>query len=304
MNNQSRIVLAPAKVNLSLAITQKRADGFHDIQTVFQSISLYDRIEVSLTDGGICCLCGDISGEKNLAYRAAQEFLNFYQEKYGVKNNVGVKINIQKKIPVQAGLGGGSSDAAAVLRTMNHLLVNPLAEHLTEPLTEEELIQCAQGCGSDTAFFIRGGTQWGEGTGTNLTALPPISEMDLIVVKPFSGVRTPDAFRKFDEIGSLATLNRALWIDLLNKKEKKPIAQNLMNSLEQAAYRLLPEVEEIKNLLLANGCYGALMSGSGSAVFGILKDKKQGEKIAKVFAGKGFSNTWVVKTIRELPRIV
>lgn len=290
-------VLAPAKVNLSLAITQKRADGFHELETVFQAISLYDIVEVSLTEKkGLTCLCGELSGEENLAYRAAQLFLEYVYQKHSIKNEVGVEIRIQKNIPVQAGLGGGSSDAAAVLRVMNQLFSNPLAE--------EELFQCAQSCGSDTAFFLKGKTQWGQKTGTDLTELPPLTEMDLILVKPSAGISTIEAYNIFDDIGSLGSLGYERWVNLLQGGDKQKIAQNLTNSLEVAAFKLLPELKNIKEVLLQNGCYGALMSGSGSVVFGILRDKKQGEEMVKRLTNEGLATTWLVKTIHDLPDIV
>ncbi|NLI93903.1 MAG: 4-(cytidine 5'-diphospho)-2-C-methyl-D-erythritol kinase [Peptococcaceae bacterium] len=295
MKDLSIEVLAPAKVNLSLAITEKRTDGFHGLQTVFQTISLYDRIQVSLSGKGIICDCGDLSGENNLAYQAAKAFLEAHQKREVHYQQTGVKIQIEKKIPSQAGLGGGSSDAAAVLRAMNHLY--------SDSLSYEEMLQCAKRCGSDTAFFLRGGTQWGEGTGTTLTDLPSGPEMNLILVKPLGGVSTGEAYRTFDETGEYGSLDKELWVDLLKNKDICKIGQNLTNSLESAAFKLLPEIEYIKKLLLEKGCYGALMSGSGSVVFGILHGQEQGETIASELAQKVNCTVWLAKTIGPLSDI-
>ncbi|RNC28678.1 MAG: 4-diphosphocytidyl-2-C-methyl-D-erythritol kinase [Candidatus Dichloromethanomonas elyunquensis] len=290
MKNLSIEVLAPAKVNLSLAIKDKRADGFHHIETIFQSISLFDRLEVKVIDQGITCKCGRLSGKDNLAYRAAQAFLEMVQKKDLFDQTAGVEIRIEKNIPLQAGLGGGSSDAAAVLKVMNQLFGNPLAA--------EDLLACAKRCGSDTAFFLRGGTQWGEGTGADLTDLSPTPDLDIVLVKPPGGVSTAAAYRTFDEIGKYASLNRELWVELLKNKDTIKIGQNLINSLEDAAFKLLPEIAFIKKQLLDSGCCGALMSGSGSAVFGILDKREQGEAITDKLVQKGF-DTWLVKTIQE-----
>lgn len=281
-------ILAPAKINLSLAVTQTRSDGFHNLQTVFQAVSLFDRIKVTLTDWGITCMCGSLSGEKNLAYRAAEAFWRTYQDR-GTLKKAGVDIEIEKGIPIQAGLGGGSSDAAAVLLALNQLLGSPLSYN--------ELLRCALQCGSDTAFFLKGGTQWGEGTGTDLTDLPAAPAMDLILVKPPVGINTGIAYRTFDQKGHYGSLNKKKWIDLFTRRDIPGIGQSLFNSLESAAFTISPEIEAVKQQLLAQGCLGALMSGSGSVVFGILRTPEQGEAIAKEWTGHEGYSVWLVKTI-------
>jgi len=196
MTKKSTVVYDPAKINLALAITAKRTDGYHNLQTLFQSVSLFDRIEVRLNGQGISCNCGALSGENNLAYKAAEVFL----EKLGIigsaptaDRKAGVEIDIEKYIPIEAGLAGGSSDAAAVLRAMNHLY--------TYPFSYLELLDIARKLGSDTAFCLKGGTQWGEGTGTDLTELTAAPEMDILLVKPSRGVSTVNAYHLFDESG-------------------------------------------------------------------------------------------------------
>lgn len=289
MKNDSLVVPAPAKINLSLAITDKRADGFHGLATVFQSISLSDRVEVKLTKQGITCWCGSLSGKENLAYKAAQAFFQQLSAMGETKSRAGVEIKIDKRIPWQAGLGGGSSDAAAVLRALNTLLDNALST--------DQLLQCAKLCGSDTAFCLRGGTQWGEGTGTDLSDLPPCPEMHLLLVKPTTGVNTAEAYKLFDKVGNFARPDKKLWVELLQGKDLKQIGENLTNSLETAAFQLLPEIRRIKEQLIQGGCLGSLMSGSGSTVFGILQDESQGKRLAAQFAKLGIFQTCLVKTI-------
>ena len=281
--------IAPAKINLALAVTGLRADGYHMIQTVFQTISLYDQIEVELKGEGITCACGNLSGENNLAYKAAARFMDELEGKRSISENVGISISIEKNIPLQAGLAGGSTDAAAVLRSLNKLY--------SHPFSYEELLEIAAQCGSDTAFCLKGGTQWGEGTGTALTKLPQAPEMNLILVKPTQGVNTSEAYQLFDEIGNLSTLDKALWDETLQKGNREQIGKMLFNSLEDAAFLLVPEINTIKDLLLESGCWGALMSGSGSSVFGILPDRESGLNIQESLANRGFHETWLVKTI-------
>ncbi|KUO60510.1 MAG: 4-diphosphocytidyl-2C-methyl-D-erythritol kinase [Gracilibacter sp. BRH_c7a] len=286
----SRIeTIAPAKINLALAVTGLRADGFHMIQTVFQTISLFDRIEVELKGEGITCACGDLSGESNLAYKAAASFIEELKGKQNISGNMGITITIEKNIPLQAGLAGGSADAAAVLRGLNKLY--------SHPFSYEELLEIAASCGSDTAFCLKGGTQWGEGTGTNLTKLPQAPELNLLLVKPIKGVNTSEAYRLFDETGEISFLDKDLWADVLQKGDGEQIGKLMVNSLEKSAFMLVPEIKHIKELLLEGGCWGALMSGSGSAVFGILPDIETGIGLTKSLVNEGFLETWIVKTI-------
>ncbi|MGI6450612.1 MAG: 4-(cytidine 5'-diphospho)-2-C-methyl-D-erythritol kinase [Desulfitobacteriia bacterium] len=292
MKETSLELQAPAKINLALAIKAPRADGYHDLETIFQTISLADRVRVTLSPKrGICCSCGHLSGEQNLAYQAARLFREHYQNTRRAASLPGIEIEIAKHIPLEAGLAGGSSDAAAVLWALNFLCANPF--------TEQELLLLAQRCGSDTAFCLRGGTQWGEGKGTELAELPPAPEMDIVIAKPSAGISTAKAYRLFAEIGSYSSLDRELWVKILQSQDREKVGQQLFNSLEIAAFRLLPEIRLIKELLLKEGCLGALMSGSGSAVFGIVRDKRQGERVREVLAESGFHNTWLVKTVKH-----
>ncbi|MCM1565075.1 MAG: 4-(cytidine 5'-diphospho)-2-C-methyl-D-erythritol kinase [Dehalobacter sp. 4CP] len=288
MKENSVVVLAPAKINLALAVNDIRADGYHSLETVFQSVSLFDRVEITLQGGGISCLCGELSGEKNLAYQAAGLFLDEYKTRTSGAIP-GVEIKIEKHIPLQAGLAGGSSDAAAVLIGLNRLLSNPFSY--------EHLVGLAKQCGSDTAFCLLGGTAWGEGTGSELQELPPAPEMDIILVKPEQGVSTADAYRLFDKRAEFSKLNQQRWVSVLSAARIDTIGRMLSNDLENIVFDLVPKISVLKRLLLEGGCLGALMSGSGSTMFGIVKDYSQGEKMRKVLAEKGYHQTWLVKTI-------
>lgn len=291
MQRLSQIIEAPAKINLALAVTNKRADGMHSLETVFQTISLCDRIEVSLAKNGIVCHCGELSGEKNLAFKAASLFISRYQDVYPHDNRAGAEITIDKRIPQQAGLGGGSSDAAAVIKALNDLYSNPFSY--------PQLLELARKCGADTAFFLKGGTQWGEETGSQLTELPAAPEMEMILVKPESGVDTAQAYYIFDEIGSYSGLSLDVWRVLLKRGDKQAICKNLFNALEPAAFQLVSEIREIKILLRQFGCEGVLMTGSGSAVFGMIPDAAHREKVVSGLHSAGYHRYWIVRTIQS-----
>jgi len=293
MKGKSITVLAPAKINLSLAVTGIRPDGYHQLKTVFQAVSLYDQVKVELEGEGISCCCGELSGRNNLAYKAAQIFLAGIKEKDKSAGKTGIRITIDKEIPLQAGLAGGSTDAAAVLKALNRLFNNPFSY--------KELLVQAAGCGADTAFCLKGGTQWAEGIGLSLEELPPAPSMELVLAKPVRGVNTFEAYRLFDTIGDFAQLDKGLWIQTLQEGKIEEIGKILVNSLEKPAFFLVPEIKQIKDLLTREGCQGVLMSGSGSAVFGILPDRSYGTKIRRTLADEGFFPNWQVQTIMGCP---
>ncbi|MFA6807524.1 MAG: 4-(cytidine 5'-diphospho)-2-C-methyl-D-erythritol kinase [Eubacteriales bacterium] len=284
------VLYAPAKINLALAITGRRKDGFHELQTIFQSVSLYDFVRVEVTnEEGITCVCGALSGEKNLAFRAAKIFLEELGKKTKNTFNFGIKITIHKRIPLQAGLAGGSSDAATVFRALNIIY--------DRPFTKWELLACAKKCGSDTAYCLFGGTYWGEGTGVILSELPAVPQMNIIIVKPEEGMETGEAYRLFDEFGKFSELNKEQWEEVLKEKSVRKLGSLLVNVLEPVSIQIVPKIGKIKNILLEEGCYGGLMSGSGSSVFGILPKENNGLKIMGRLKKEGFNNLWLVKSI-------
>lgn len=285
MRRNKVIMFAYAKVNLGLAITGRRPDGYHELQSVMQSIGLHDRITVSITESGIECSCGELSGSENLAYRAAQLYLA------GLDRMKGIHIEIEKNIPVQAGLAGGSSDAAATLQALNILF--------QEFYSQEQLHEIAIRLGADVAFCLVGGTQWATGVGECLEPLPSAPRLDLIVIKPSQGVNTGEAYRVFDEEGKSTVLDSQAWKNALKLGTVREISQLLSNDLEQASMKILPEIVCIKEALLKEtGCLGALMSGSGSAVFGILESREQAEEVATRFRKMGY-DVWVTQTVER-----
>jgi 4-diphosphocytidyl-2-C-methyl-D-erythritol kinase len=275
-------MFAYAKINLGLAIVGRRSDGYHELQSVMQSIELHDTVKVERLGHSLVCHCGELSGSGNLAYKAAVLFLR------DIGVNDGIIIEIDKQIPLQAGLAGGSSDAAAVL-----LLLNEIYQ---KPLSFEELKRLALMCGSDVCFCLTGGTMWATGRGEELEALPALPKMELVLVKPRDGIDTGEAYCRFDAFGQNGSLNKQHWQHVLEKGLIKEIAELMYNDFESVSAAMVPEVSYLKQELLRNGCYGSIMSGSGSTVFGIARDKEHAAWVGRRLLQKGFDQVWCTTT--------
>lgn len=273
---------AYAKINLALAIQGIREDGYHELQSVMQSIALHDIVRIREQGNKVVCRCGALSGSGNLAYKAAVLFL----ERCG--QTAGIEIEIEKNIPIQAGLAGGSTDAAATLRLLNQLY--------EEPLDSNELLELAARCGADVAFCLRGGTMWATGRGEQLELLPTAPKMDFVLIKPYAGVNTKEAYHRFDLIGRGGHLTRASWEKALTQ-DSEQVAELLYNDLEPASSQIVPQILDIKQHLIDAECYGALMSGSGSSVFGIAKGRQHALDVARQLRKSGFNNVWVTTTV-------
>lgn len=260
-------VSAPAKINLALDITGKREDGYHLLETVFQSISVYDKLDISLKENkGIdlsCSIPWIPCNEKNLAYKAAAAFTEY------TGFGKGVKINLEKKIPSQAGMGGGSSDAAAVLKGMNVLA--------GEPLSSEELCSIAAGLGADVPFFIYGGTAYAEGIGEKLEVLPLLKDVIIVAAKGKGGISTPEAYRRIDALETLThPKTQELRNALKNGADKNTLWQYCGNVFEEVTD--LKDVADIRSFMLRSGAAFSCMSGSGAAVFGIFNNIDDAKK--------------------------
>ena len=243
---------AYAKVNLTLAVGEKRPDGYHEVVSVMQRVSLCDTLTAEQTREGITLTCSDPalpSGEENLAHRAASLFFR----ETGIAG--GAALTLEKRIPSQAGLGGGSSDAASVLLALRKLYA--------PALSDTELETMAAALGSDVPFFIRGGTQLATGRGEVLSPLPPLTDGWFVIVKPTESFSTPAMYRRLDELPPACTpplppLQGGL----------PALASGLFNRFE-AAIPAGSAVWDIKAQLAAYGALASLLSGSGSAVFGL-----------------------------------
>ena len=254
---------AYAKINISLDVTGKRPDGYHDMLMVMQSVTLCDELSLTLTEDGVCRAGCDLhfvpSDERNLAVKAAKLFFSHC----GLEGT-GVRIDIKKHIPVGAGMAGGSSDAAAVLRALNRLS--------GKNLSCERLEELAAHIGSDVAFCIAGGTRLASGRGEILSPLPPLPDCHIAICKPDFSTSTPDFFRKLDAVKLRCHPDTAGIQAALAAGDLGQIARRMYNVFEDVPDRRHSAIAHIKSRMLDCGALGAVMTGTGSAVFGIFDD--------------------------------
>lgn len=260
------LVRGNAKINLTLNITGKLQDGYHSVDMIMQSVSLADDVYVDIADGNGITLSvsnPDIpTDERNTAFKAAQIFLN----ESGITDK-SVNIKIKKNIPSQAGIAGGSADAAAVFIALNQLT--------DKPFSTDQLCEMGKKVGADVPFCIIGGTCKATGTGTELEKLGDIPDCTILICKPDINISTPVAYKLCDEFGyDEERLNSKNIIGGINTGNLYTVTSNLYNKFEEVLN--LGEVEKIKNIMLLYGAMGALMSGSGPTVYGIFdsSDKK------------------------------
>lgn len=251
---------AYAKLNISLDVGKRREDGFHEMTMVMQSISLADAVTVTLNDTGKVCARTSLpfipGDERNLAVKAALCYL----EAIG-RQGQGALIEIQKAVPVGAGMGGGSSDAAAVLRAMNALF-----DHA---LSTAELEQLSCSVGSDVAFCVAGGTALATGRGEKLEALPALPDCAFVVCKPEFSISTPELFRKLDQMPLRRHPDTAGLMAAIREGQLGQVCRRMYNVFEDVDDRRMRTVADIKSRLLDAGALGAVMTGTGSAVFGV-----------------------------------
>lgn len=260
-------VPAYAKINLTLEVGALRPDGYHEVTSVMQTIGLADTLLISVASAGIAVSCDapDVpAGEGNLAYQALALLAPLLPG--------GVRLDINKRIPRAAGLGGGSSDAAAALRGANALY--------NLGLSEPELLAAAARVGSDVPFFILGGTVLAEGRGELVTRLPSLPVFWLVLVKPGFGVKTGDVYRLYRKGENKARTPRLL--KAMEAGNREDIISALGNDLEGVTCTLHPEVAALKERLLELGAARAVMAGSGPTVYGVFP----GEAEARLTAGK------------------
>lgn len=280
------IVYAPAKINLGLEVTGKRPDGYHNLRTVFCQVSLFDQLTIEEIDDGIVIQCDNPMipvDERNTVYKA----INILKTKFDVKK--GVKVSIKKEIPVEAGLGGGSSDAAAVLLGLNSLWeLN---------LTNQKLIDIAVKIGADVPYFILGKTQFAKGIGETLTELPAFSKKKLIVCVPKKRVNTKRAFELIDSKRFVTNRQKMRFLLLaLREQNLNKVSRSLFNDFEEVILGKIPDINYIKKTMIKNGALGAVLTGSGSGVFGIFDNEKKRKRAFQVLK-KEYKQTFLVETL-------
>lgn len=253
-----------AKVNLTLHILGPRGNGFHEIDSIMQSVSLHDTLRLTEIEKGIKVFCKDRrvpEGEKNIAYKAVQAFFAL------IEVGKGVEIVIDKHIPVAAGLAGGSSNAAATLFGLNVLF--------DTRISKVKLEVAAADIGGDVPFCLSGGRARVRGKGEVIQPMSPMADTWIVLVKPSFGIPVKLAYDEFDKV----------WAKKLreSKEPPSPVApapsEVLHNDLEEAVFKKYPDLAKIKERFIKLGAVGAAMSGSGPTVFGIAKSKEDGERL-------------------------
>lgn len=260
-------VKCPGKINISLDVVGKREDGYHLLKTIMQNVSLFDEVTVKKSDRDINLYCnnGHIPcNSSNTAYKAASIII----DKFNIKS--GVDIIIQKRIPVAAGLAGGSADAAGVIKAMDQLFeLN---------LSTEDMMKIGIKIGADVPFCILQSTALAEGIGEILTPLSPLGDVWCVLAKPDISISTKEVYSKLkiDEIPKHP--NTLKLQEYIEKSDIENMALSMINVLETVTIKENPVIFDIKNIMMEFHALGSLMSGSGPTVFGIFEDKAAAEK--------------------------
>lgn len=294
------IIKAYAKINLGLDVVRKRADGYHDVKMIMQTIDIFDTLDINLgiensenaVDlgglGKISVVCGDENvpcDETNLVCKSAKAFLEYT----GKKADISVKIG--KNIPVGAGLAGGSTDAASVLRALNILLKTELSD--------TELMKIAKNIGADVPFCVVGNTYLAEGIGEILTPVKSNIKFDILLVKPPFSVSTPSVYKSLvlDENTTHPDIDKIK--NALEDGNVSVIYENLGNTLEDVTLKMYGEVGKIKENLKNLGASAVLMSGSGPSVFAIFDDRQKLDGAYKIMKEK-YKQTYLTSTINNV----
>lgn len=267
---------APAKVNLNLHVTGRRQDGYHELITRMQKLDLCDRVKLELTESGdieLFCDSQEVGPDRsNLAVRAARRFFQIHEQ----SGPHGLRIKLDKQIPVAAGLGGGSSDGAAVLKGLNELF--------GFPFSEAELMDCGRGLGADVAFFLSDHPAvLATGIGDCLQEVATVDQYHYLLVNP--GVRVATRW-VYDNYRLTKKSDKFIFAGSLNTEQQEFAPAALHNDLEAVTIARHPIIARVKELLMETGAAGALMSGSGPTVFGLYEDTRSLEAAALLLTRK------------------
>ena len=255
---------ALAKINLGLDVVRRREDGYHEVRMIMQTIHLYDLLEIQKIREPEIQIVSNLSflpvNENNLVYKAAR----LLQEEFALTD--GISIKLTKRIPVAAGMAGGSTDAAAMLYAMNQLY--------DLGLSRRELMKRGVQIGADVPYCLMRGTALAEGIGEKLTPLPPMPKCQILIAKPPISVSTKMVYEKLDscEIKEHPDIDGIL--DGLKNQDLEQVAASLGNVLEKVTVEAYPVIAQIKECMMEAGALGAMMSGSGPTVFGIFRDRR------------------------------
>lgn len=262
------LVKAPAKINLSLDVLYKRDDGYHELEMVMTTVDLADRLELELINDDRIIIYSQTrfvpDDDRNLAYKAAK----LLKDRFNIKS--GASITIEKNIPVAAGLAGGSSDAAAVLRGMNKLW--------DLGLTLDELAELGAEIGSDVSFCVYGGTALAKGRGEIITPLPPPPNCWVVLAKPAIGVSTAEVYEHLN-LNEVIHPNTKAMVDAIDQGDYRGICANLGNVLESVTFKYFPRVKHLKENMKRFGADAVLMSGSGPTVFALVQHDSRMQRL-------------------------
>jgi len=278
-------IAAPAKINLSLDITGKLENGYHSLDTIMQTISVEDKITIEKTGRQISVLCGHPhvpQGNGNICHTAAEAFF----EKTAVEG--GAVIKIEKNIPVGAGLAGGSTDAAAVIKGLNLLYGTGL--------TQREMCEIGLKCGADVPYCIMAGTCRAKGIGEKLTRLTSFAGVYIVLVVPDFFVSTAWAYKNYVLNGAVEKPHTEELITYIRSRDIKNTAKRMVNVLESVTAKKHPEIQEIKNDLKKSGACGSVMSGSGPSVFGLFENEEKA-RIAFFTVRQKYNKSYLALTI-------
>lgn len=270
-SNNDISLKALAKINLGLDVVRRREDGYHEVRMIMQTIQLYDRLDIKRTQEPGIQIQTNLSflpvNENNLIYKAAKLLM----DEFSITDGVSVKLD--KRIPVAAGMAGGSTDAAAMLIGVNRLF--------SLGLTKRQLMERGVQIGADVPYCIMRGTALAEGIGEALSPLPPMVKCPVLIAKPSISVSTKFVYKnlKLDDTTIHPDIDRL--IDDIKAKNLHDIAAHMGNVLETVTIPNYPVIDEIKKHMLSNGAVGAMMSGSGPTVFGLFDDEDTAKKAYK-----------------------
>lgn len=270
-SNNDISLKALAKINLGLDVVRRREDGYHEVRMIMQTVQLYDRLDIKRTQEPGIQIQTNLSflpvNENNLIYKAAKLLM----DEFSITDGISVKLD--KRIPVAAGMAGGSTDAAAMLFGMNRLF--------SLGLTKRQLMERGVQIGADVPYCIMRGTALAEGIGEELSPLPPMVKCPVLIAKPSISVSTKFVYQnlKLDDTTIHPDIDRL--IDDIKAKNLHDIAAHMGNVLETVTIPNYPVIDEIKKHMLSNGAVGAMMSGSGPTVFGLFDDEDTAKKAYK-----------------------
>lgn len=280
---------AYAKINLTLDVLGDRPDGYHDIETVLHTVELHDSVTLREAGAGIDVIIkdGDVPNDtRNLVTRAAQ----LLKETFAVDR--GVQIELIKRIPLAAGLGGGSSDAAVTLLG--------LAQMWKLRLDGVQMRGLALKLGSDVPFFLEGGAAVARGRGERLMLLPPLPTTWLVLARPHTEVSTAWAYRQFAPAAVAVRPNTPAMIEAVRREDVREVGRHLCNVFESVTAAAHPLVGELKTRILHGETYGAAMSGTGPAVFGLMANEAAARKTADDLRGLAGVEVTVTRTFAEI----